>query len=26
VHRFGENGALGRYGTGQKAQFDMTRV
>jgi len=22
----GENGALGRYGTGQKAQFDMTRV
>ncbi|MDB5564886.1 MAG: benzoyl-CoA-dihydrodiol lyase, partial [Tardiphaga sp.] len=22
----GENGALGRYGSGQKAQFDMTRV
>jgi benzoyl-CoA-dihydrodiol lyase len=22
----GENGALRRYGTGQKAQFDMTRV
>ncbi|WP_371422333.1 2,3-epoxybenzoyl-CoA dihydrolase [Tardiphaga sp.] len=22
----GENGALGRYGTGQKAEFDMTRV
>jgi benzoyl-CoA-dihydrodiol lyase len=22
----GENGALGRYGSGQKAQFDMTRI